>query len=154
MEGEGHGILFYCYLKKMLTSALLFPEPNYFILFNINYCNNCLQNKITNILFTIYPSGGSGWIICSLGDSSIALGRSDLLLNGRPGYSLTVGTSFFFALALLLSILPLLFLPSSLSVSYFILAVAMRKCYRKYSCMSSIFNIDILNGTCFFRKVK
>ena len=36
---------------------------------------------------------------------------------------------------------------SSVSLSYFILAVPMRECLGKYSCMSSPFPIAILNGT-------
>ena len=61
---------------------------------------------------------------------------------------------FFFVPALLFSILTPLFLPtSSVSLSYFVLAVPMRKCLRKHSCMSSPFPIAILNGTFFFRSV-
>ena len=53
--------------------------------------------------------------------------------------------------ALLLSILMPLFLQSSsVSLSYFILAVPMRECLGKHSCMSSPFPIAILNGTFFF----
>ena len=40
------------------------------------------------------------------------------------------------------------------SLSYFILAVPMRKRLGKHSCMSSPFPIAILNGTFFFRSVK
>ena len=44
-----------------------------------------------------------------------------------------------FVRALLLSILTLLFLPSSsVSLSYFVLAVPMRECLRKHSCMGSL----------------
>ena len=52
---------------------------------------------------------------------------------------------------LLLSMLTHLFLSSSLSLSYLILAVPMRKCLGKHSCMSSSFP-TILNGTSFFRQ--
>ena len=38
----------------------------------------------------------------------------------------------------------------SVSLSYFILAVPMRKCFGKHSCMSSSFPIVILNDTCYF----
>ena len=55
-----------------------------------------------------------------------------------------------FVPALLLSILTPLFLPSSsVSLFYFILAVPMRECLGKHSCMSSQFPIAILNGTSF-----
>ena len=55
-----------------------------------------------------------------------------------------------FVPALLFSILTPLFLPpSSVSLSYFIIAVPMRKCLGKHSCMSSPFSIAILNGTFF-----
>ena len=60
----------------------------------------------------------------------------------------------FFVPALLFSILTPLFLPpclfSSVSLSYYILAVPMRNCLGKHSCMSSPFPIAILNGTFFF----
>ena len=57
----------------------------------------------------------------------------------------------FFAPALLLSMLTALFLPSSsVSLSYFILAVPMRERLGKHSYMSSQFPIAILNGTSFF----
>ena len=60
----------------------------------------------------------------------------------------------FFVPALLLSTLTPLFLSSSsVFLSYFILAVHIRECLGKYSCMSSPFPIAILNGT-FFRSVK
>ena len=56
-------------------------------------------------------------------------------------------------LALLLSIVALLFLPSlSVSLSYFILAVPMHECLEKHSCMSSPFPIAILNSTFFFSR--
>ena len=50
-----------------------------------------------------------------------------------------------------LSKLTILFLPSSsVSLSDFILAVPMRECLGKHSCMSSSFPSALLNGTCFF----
>ena len=62
---------------------------------------------------------------------------------------------FFFVPDLLLSILTPLFLPSSsISLSYFVLAVQMRGWLGKHSCMCSQFPIAILNGTCFFPKVQ
>ena len=58
----------------------------------------------------------------------------------------------FFVSAVLLSTFILLFLlSSSFSLSYFNLAVPMRKCLGKHSCMSSPFCIAILNGTCSLR---
>ena len=47
-----------------------------------------------------------------------------------------------------------LFLSSSLSLSYFSLAVPMRKCLGKHSCMSSSFPIVILNDTSSFLRVQ
>ena len=59
--------------------------------------------------------------------------------------------TFFFVPALLLSILTPLFLPSSsVSLSYFVLAVPVRECLGKHSCMSSPFPIAVLSGTCLF----
>ena len=60
-----------------------------------------------------------------------------------------------FVSAVLISIFILLFLPSSsVSLSNFYLAVPMRGCLGKHSCMSSPFGpfpIAILNGTCSLR---
>ena len=55
-----------------------------------------------------------------------------------------------FVPAVLFSILT----PSSVSWSYFILAVPMRECLGKHSCMSSQFPIAILNGTSFLYLVQ
>ena len=52
----------------------------------------------------------------------------------------------FFVSDLLFSILTS---PSSVTLSYFILAVPVHECVGKHSCMSSSFPIAILNGTCF-----
>ena len=53
-----------------------------------------------------------------------------------------------FVLAVLFSILtPFFCVSSSVSLSYLILAVAMRECLGKHSCMSSPFPIAILNIT-------
>ena len=61
-----------------------------------------------------------------------------------------VGTCFIRA-RFTFSILTRLFCPSSsVSLSYFILAVPMRECVGKHSCMSSQFPIPILNGTSSF----
>ena len=74
----------------------------------------------------------------------------DLATGGRYVRAIVqaFGTSFFVP-ALLLSMLTCLFLSSSLSLSYFILAVPMRKCLGQHSCTSSTFSITILDGQCF-----
>ena len=55
----------------------------------------------------------------------------------------------FFLSAVLLSTFIIQFsISSSISLSYFNLAVLMRKCLGKHSCMRSQFSIAILNGTC------
>ena len=61
-----------------------------------------------------------------------------------------------FVPALLLSMLTPLFLPSSsVSLSYFVLAVPIRECLGKHSCMSSPCPLAILNhGTFLFREAK
>ena len=60
-----------------------------------------------------------------------------------------------FVPVLLLSILTPLFLPSSsVSLPYFVLAVPMRECLGKHSCMSSPCPIAILIGTFLFREAK
>ena len=56
-----------------------------------------------------------------------------------------------FVPAVLFFILTIFFCPSSsVSLSYFILAVPMRECLGKHSCMSFPFPIAILNGTSSF----
>ena len=60
-----------------------------------------------------------------------------------------------FVPAFLISILTPLFLPfSSVSFSYFVIAVPMRECLGKHSCISSPFSKAILNGTCFYPTVQ
>ena len=61
------------------------------------------------------------------------------------------GLLFFVSAVLLFTIILLFLLPSAVSLSYFNLAVPMRKCLGKHSCMSSTFSIAILNGTCSLR---
>ena len=71
-----------------------------------------------------------------------------LLGSDRP-------SGLLFVLALLLSILTTPLLPtSSVPLSYFILAVSIRKCLGKHSFMGSPFPIAILYGTCFFPTVQ
>ena len=66
-----------------------------------------------------------------------------------------LGLLFPFMPALLLFIPTSLFLPSSyVTLSYFILALPMRECSGKHSCMSSSFPVAILNGTCFISTVQ
>ena len=74
--------------------------------------------------------------------------------RGKIGLSYSSGLwdFIFFVPALLLSMLMHLFLSSSLSLSYFIFAVPMRKCLGKHSCMSSSYSTVILNDTTFFRQ--
>ena len=60
-----------------------------------------------------------------------------------------------FVPAVLFSILTPLFCVSlSVSLSYVVLAVPMRKCLGKHSCMSSPCPVAILNGTFLFREAK
>ena len=56
---------------------------------------------------------------------------------------------FYFVLTLLFPILAPRVLPFSSVSSYFILAVPMRECFGKHSCMSYTFLIAMLNGTRF-----
>ena len=87
----------------------------------------------------------------SLVNSSIASCRSD------PGRTVSLSYSWdflFFVTALLLYILATLFLPSSVSLSHFILAVPKRGLFGKESRISSTFLIAILYGTHFFYVAK
>ena len=67
------------------------------------------------------------------------------------GWDRQTGFDFFMP-TLLLSWLEPLFLPSSVTLSYFILDVPGHKCFGKHSCMSSPFPIAILNGTIFLHE--
>ena len=83
-----------------------------------------------------------------LGDSSTASGSNDPRGTLEPCYGQAVVTYFFHSHCTSFHIFTLIFLlSSSLSLSYFILVVAMCKCLGKHSCMSSLFPIAILNGT-------
>ena len=89
----------------------------------------------------------------SLGNASTATRHSDSGGIVGPSYSLFIALAVTFVPALLLSILTDFFLPfSSVSLSYFIIAVQMRECLGKHSCIRSTFPIAILNGTCFFAR--
>ena len=70
----------------------------------------------------------------------------------RPEQVRSTGLHTFFVPAVLLSkcLFIRLFIPSSsVSLSYFILAVPMRKCSGEHSCLSSIFHVALLNDTFF-----
>ena len=67
----------------------------------------------------------------------------------RLGYDRPSGLLLFVPAVLFSILSPLFCVSSSVSWSYFILAVPMRECLRKHSCMSSPFPIAILNGTSF-----
>ena len=91
----------------------------------------------------------------SFGNFSTASGVATPLGTVCPSYNIAVETSFFFFPAVLLSIFSLFIFPTfSVSLSYFILPIPMRKCFGKHSCTSSAFPITILDGTLFFRSVK
>ena len=70
-------------------------------------------------------------------------------------YCISIARDFFYSCPLyFFPILTPLFCPSSsVSLSYFILAVPMRECLGKHSCMRSQFPIAILNGTSSFLSV-
>ena len=98
------------------------------------------------------PPGGCGWIIgvglsylCNL---STALGSSDPLFRCAQATSLACWIYFCYSCVIFCNYI--IYLPSLLSLSYFVLAVPMRKCWEQQSCMNFIFYIPILNGTCCF----
>ena len=69
--------------------------------------------------------------------------------NGRDWtrQSVWTGLLFFVSSVLRFTIILLFLLSSAVSLSYFNLAVPMRKCLGKHSCLSSSISIAILNGT-------
>ena len=79
-------------------------------------------------------------------NSSTASGSSE-----RPRVDAEPLRHLYFVPTLLLSIFTLFCMPSSVSLSSFILAVPMRKCLGKHQCMSYTFSIAIQNGTCINR---
>ena len=90
--------------------------------------------------------------LSSLGNSSTASRSSAHGGTVSPNYSYAIGSQFFRARCTSFHIHSSYILP--LCLSYFILAVPMRKCSGKHSCMSSTFPIAILNGPLFFRQAK
>ena len=68
----------------------------------------------------------------------------------RSGCDIPSGLLLFVPSVLFSILTPLFCQSSSVSLSYFILAVHMRECLEKHSCMSSLFPIAILNGTSSF----
>ena len=70
-----------------------------------------------------------------------------IIIVFRLGYDRPSGLLLFVPAVLFSMLTPLFCLSSSVSLSYFILAVPMRECSGKHSCMSSPFPIAILNGT-------
>ena len=87
-----------------------------------------------------------------LGNSSAVSGRSNLYGTVGPSYSLRRWDLFYLWFPLLSILTPSFFHSSSVSLSYFILAVPMGVCFGKYSCMSFPYPIALLNGTFFFAK--
>ena len=69
----------------------------------------------------------------------------------RDGRDWTQQVFFCESAVLLTTIILFVLLSSAVSLSYFNLAVPMRKCLGKHSCMSFPFTIAILNGTCSLR---
>ena len=71
-------------------------------------------------------------------------------VTGR--YKVTLNIIYFFRVRCTSSRFILLVLAfSSISLSYFNLAVPMHKCSRGHSCMTNVFFIALLNGTCSLR---
>ena len=108
---------------------------------SIPYCKN------------ITPQGEWMDIRCWLGqvgNSCNASGSNDAGGSVSPNYSQASGLLFFVS-TLLLSIFTLFFLPSSsVSLSYFNLAVPMLKCSRAHMRMSTTFPVDELSRIFFF----
>ena len=76
--------------------------------------------------------------------------RGIVVSDGRDWVDKVTGQDSFFWCPLLSRIV-LFLLSSTVSLSYFNLAVLICKCLGKHSFMSSSFSIDILNGTCSLR---
>ena len=104
------------------------------------------------IVFTIFllsssPPGGSGWCICVRKVCHVI--HPQLRRVETPGgqkVKLQLDRRDIFFLARCSSFHTLLFSPSfSVAMSYFILAITMRKCLGEHSCMSSTFPIAMLN---------
>ena len=69
-----------------------------------------------------------------------------IIIVFRLGCDRLSGLLLFVPVVLFSILTPLFCISSSVSLSYFILAVPMRGCLGKHSCMSSLFPIAILNG--------
>ena len=73
-----------------------------------------------------------------------------IIIVFRLGWDRPSGLLLFVPAVLFSMLTPLFCVSSSVSLSYFILAVPMRECLGKHSCMSFPFPIAILNGTSWF----
>ena len=72
-----------------------------------------------------------------------------LVQRGQQGRAIS-RLKYCFMYALLFSMHAPLFLPSSVTLSYFIHGVPMRKCLGQHSCMSYTFSIAMLGGPLIF----
>ena len=153
--GLNYSQAFMFFLFDLFRSILFFVNWILLRFFHMSY-------KIFYIMFiNIVPPGVVDGLYSVVSDSQYRCRfvRKFLHCFGllRPrrkiGLSYSLGLwDVIFHPTLLLSMLTHFFWSSSLSLSYFILAVPIRKCLGKHLCMSSPFPIAILDGTCFFRQ--
>ena len=107
--------------------------------------------KSTNMIYHNCVYQGAVYNINQICQESRTSSRT-VVSDGRDDSTKWLTGLLFFVSAVLLSTFILLFLLCSpVSLSYFNLAVPMRKCLGKHSCMSSTFSRVILNGTCSLR---
>ena len=112
--------------------------------------NRCIYNS--------RPQWGCGWIIIGVGqlsNSSTASVTSEPREDCRPSYSQAVKT-YLFLLALVLSILALIFFPSFISLFYFFLAVPARhaRVFEKTPVHDRVGHIQYIhiNNVCLFSR--
>ena len=100
------------------------------------------------IIIVFCPIGCSAWIIgvigvCQLQVIHLLLREVEVKVQVGPSYSQAFVTFFRARFTLFHTSLLILFF----CLSYFILAILMRECLGKHSCMSQSFLIAMLNGT-------
>ena len=132
------GALFICICNNEVLFSYLSMEDGWFVIFQI-FKSFCFLSIEFRYSFSI-----SYKILLYFAYFIVVWVRCD-----RPSGLLL------FVPALLLSIITPLFLPSSsVSLSYFVLAVPMRECLGGHSCMSSPCPIAILYGTFLFSRIE
>ena len=152
VQGQYCPIMFL--IRNIFWGLGLYPTPTV-----IATCRNCRGELggCTSTLVSHLAEETVSWNFDTLLDISMEAllpRRRTVVSDGRDDSTKWLDRTSFFVAAVLLSTFIFLFLlSSSVTLSYFYLAVLTRGCLGKHSCMSSPFPIAILNGPCSLRAI-